>query len=122
MAEINILAYFKSREEAERAESQLKLMGVVDLRIDLVSLYPGDGIDVITDPSTGEIPSLAHLTLGAEIETRDHGILISTDVAASGMSGELDEMTGRNFLLIAVVDQSIHEEALKVIEVNGGVI
>lgn len=123
MAEKNILAYFKSYGAAEKTAEQLKQrVGVVDLRIDQVSLFPGEGVEKVTDPASGDISSLSELTLGADRNGKDTGILLSASNSASGMSGELDDAMTRNYLLTAVVKESDHEEALDIVERMGGLL
>lgn len=121
MSEKNILAYFKSPEEAEGAAAKLKALRASALQIDRISPHPGEGIDEIMNPITGNITSLATLTQGADISSRDAGILLAADPVSSGMSdGGGHFVTGRDILLTAVVDESVHEQALRVIEESGG--
>lgn len=123
MAEKNILAYFKSREQAEEAAAKLKSLRAVDMRIDEVGRFPGDGSDRIENPINADFPGLGYLTLGGDFSDRDAGILAAADASASGMSvpGEDDTM-GRNFLLTAVMDEGVHHQALRVVEQTGGLL
>jgi hypothetical protein len=121
MKEKNILAYFKSPEEAEQAAEQLSSLGVIDLQIDRISRYPGEGVERGTNIIGGSILSLANMTLSADITNRDAGILMAADVSASGMSdGQQDDITGRDILLTVVVEDVKHHEALKIVEKFGG--
>lgn len=121
MSEKNILAYFRTPEDAKKAEEKLKEMGAIDTQVDRFSRYPGEGVEQIMNPITSDFPSLAYLTQGTVPTTRNDGILLSADVSASGMSdGGVDTITGKDILLVAVVDESIHHQALKVVEEYGG--
>lgn len=120
VGEKNILAYFKSPEEAEGAARKLQALRVVDLSIDRFSRYPGEGYDPL-NPVTGKISSLAAITQDAEITNRSAGILSAADPAASGMShGGQGGPTGHDILLTVVVDESSHHQALRIIEELGG--
>jgi hypothetical protein len=121
MAEKNILAYFKSPEDAHKAEQQLSKLGVIDMNIRRFSRFPQGGIDQLTNPVTGDIPSLSRLTLNADPSSRNTGILLGADVGASGLSdGGQDDITGRDISLTVVVEESNHHQALKIIEQTGG--
>ncbi|WP_027417176.1 hypothetical protein [Aneurinibacillus terranovensis] len=123
MSEKNILAFFKSPEEAEKVAEQLKSLGTADMQIDRISRYTGEGVERFTNPITGNISSLANLTLAADGTTRNEGILMAADVSASGMSdGGQDDVTGRDVLLTVVIDESNHKKALQLIEQGGGMV
>ena len=122
MAEKNILAYFKSPEEANKVAEKIKNLGVMDVKIDRFSKYPLGSADQLTNPLTGDTPSQATLTLGANAG-RDTGILASTDVSASGMSdGGQDPITGRDILLATIVDESIFDQARQLIREGDGLV
>lgn len=124
MAEKNILAYFKSPEEAEEVVSKLKAMRAVDVQIDRISRFPGEPVEETFNPLTGNVSGLGALTSDADVSNKDVGVLIAADVTASGMSDgrQEDVVTGRDILLTAVVEEDIHQQALKVIEESGGLI
>lgn len=123
MAEKNILAYFKSPEEAEAARQKLQALRAIDTAIDRVNSYPGEGIDHIMNPITGDFPGLGSLTLKGDFANKSAAILSAVDPDASGMSDRGEEdIAGRNILLTAIVSESIHEQALQVIEEAGGLV
>ncbi|GIQ69707.1 hypothetical protein DUZ99_05510 [Xylanibacillus composti] len=123
MAEKNILAYFKSPEEAEGVKAKLEVLRAIDISIDRFSRYPGDGVEHIENPITGDITSLADLTLGADVSSRSAGILTAVDPGASGLSdGGQDDPVGRDILLTAVMPEETHEQAIQVIEQAGGML
>lgn len=121
MGEKNILAYFRSPDEAEAMASRLKSLRVADMSIDRFSRYPGEGVEGPVSPVTGNVVSLAGLTMDTSISTRDTGVLMSADPSASGMShGGQGGPTGRNILLTVVIDESQYEQAMRLIEEAGG--
>lgn len=123
MTEKNILSYFHRPDDAQKAENELLALGAEATKINEVSKYPGDGVERIMDPRKSHFSSLANLTLGSDTDERTEGILMSADVAASGMSAEGNGFQlDPNILLTAVVDESIHKEALKIVEKYGGTV
>jgi hypothetical protein len=123
MAEKNILAYFHAPEQAEAIATKLKALRAAAVQVDRFSPHAGDGVDHIMNPITGDITSLATLTQGADISSRDEGILFAADTTSSGLSdGGESGVTGRDILLTAVVDESIYEQALRVINEGGGMV
>jgi hypothetical protein len=119
--EKNILAYFKTPEEAEGAAQKLHALRAIDVSIDRFSKNPGDGLDHRENPSTGDFSSLASLTSDADVTGQSPGILLSAGIDASGYSdGGQGGPTGRDILLTAVVDESVHHQALNVVEQAGG--
>lgn len=123
MAEKNILAYFKSPEEAEGVSTKLKSLRAIDVSIDRFGRYPGDGVEEVMNPITGNIPSLGKLTLDADFAGRNASILAAADVSASGMShGGQGGPTGRDILLTAVVDEQVYAQAMQVIQDADGLV
>jgi hypothetical protein len=121
--EKNILAYFKSPEEAEAAAKKLHALRAADVSIDRFSKYPGDGIEHRENPVTGDFASLATLSLDADISGKSPGVLMAAGTDASGLSdGGGGGVTGRDILLTAVVDESVHHQALRVVEEAGGML
>jgi hypothetical protein len=123
MAEKNILAYFRSEEEARGAEAKLQALRAIDTSVDRIGRFPGEGITHTMNPIAGDFPSLGSLTQGADFDSPTAGILAAADVTASGMSdGGSDVITGRNVLLTAVVDERVYEQALAVVRESGGMV
>ncbi|CAM4322886.1 hypothetical protein U9M73_09945 [Paenibacillus phoenicis] len=122
MAEKNILAYFKSPEQAEGVARKLNALRVEEISIDRFSRYAGEGYNPM-NPVTGSISSLAAVIQDASMTNQSAGILAAADPAASGLShGGQGGPTGHDILLTAVVDESIHHQALRIIEEAGGLI
>lgn len=121
MAERSILAYFHSPEEAEGVASKLRALRALDVSVDRFGKYPGDGVDHIMNPITSDFPGLGYLTQSADFNSRDAAVLAAADVDASGMAGGAESgPTGRDVVLAAVVDESVYEQALRVIHDGGG--
>ncbi|MCC3380092.1 hypothetical protein ACFQ5D_05720 [Paenibacillus farraposensis] len=124
MSEKNILAYFKSPEEAQEAAKKLEALRVADVSIDRFSRYPQQstgnaGLPVLS----GKITSLSSLTQGVDFTDASPAILAAADPSASGMSdGGQGGPTGRDILLTAVVDESIHHQAMSIVEQAGGML
>ena len=121
MAEKNILAYFKSPEEAEGVAKKLQALRVADLSIDRFSAYSGGELNDTMHPLTGDIVSLTSMTQNASLTNRSAGILGAADPSASGMSdGRQDGLEGRDILLTVVLDENIFDQAMSIIEGAGG--
>lgn len=113
MAEKNILAYFKSPEEAEGAARKLQALRVLDYSIERFSRYS------IGSPAT----AVAGLVMDSDLTHNSAGILASADPAHSGMSdGGQGGPTGRDILLTVVVEEDHHHQAMRIVEEAGGMI
>lgn len=122
MGEKNILAYFKSPEEADGVAKKLNALRALDVSVDRFSRYPGEGYSPF-NPITGKVSSLSAMTQDAAITNQSAGILSAADPSASGMShGGQGGPTGYDILLAAVVDESIHHQALRIVEDAGGLL
>jgi len=122
MAERNLLAGFISFDDAQAAEKALKQAGFTEIQVDDVSPYPGEGVQQVMNPITGNIPSLGHMTLDADFSSKSASILAATDVSASGMSdgdGMMPEVN-QGVLLTAVVPAEKADQAEKIIKEYGG--
>jgi hypothetical protein len=123
MAEKNILAYFNTPEDAEGAASKLKALRAAAVKVDRIGEFPGSGIDHIENPITGDFPGLGYLTLGGDFSGNSSAILAAAHPDASGMADRSDgRPAGKDVLLTAVVDESIHHQALRVVEEAGGLV
>lgn len=105
MSERTVLASFYSSDEATKAQKEIQQMGIEVAQVDQLHAYQG------TDPNrdafliSGKIPSIANVTLGTNPMSRDAGILLGADPAASGMSDGDGNITGRNYLLTVVCNE-----------------
>lgn len=122
MKERNILAGFHTEENANKAANALKKAGFETIQVEQLGKFPGEGPQVITNPISGEIPTLGHLTLGAAFfqAGRDASVMAAADPAASGMSDGGPDTIGPSFLLTAVVPENRGDEAVQLIRSFGG--
>ncbi|MDF2927506.1 MAG: hypothetical protein K0R57_6420 [Paenibacillaceae bacterium] len=123
--EKSILAYFTSPEAAGEAKAKLQALRVADARIDRVVRYPEEEREIQLNPSTGNVSGLGSLTQDAGGSTGDAAILMAADPAASGLSnrsGGMGTVTGRDILLTAVMDDSVHSKAVRLVEEAGGLL
>ncbi len=121
MEEVNILAGFRSVDDANQAAEALQKAGFSTVQVEVISMYPGNGVVRITNPISGEIPSLGHLTLGGDFPSgRDASVLAAADPSASGMSAAGQNQTDPSVLLTAVVPELRSDEAVSIIRAHGG--
>ncbi|HJV45391.1 MAG TPA: hypothetical protein VJ824_06660 [Bacillota bacterium] len=122
MSERNILAGFVSIDDAQEAQKALKNAGFNITQIDTISPYPGEGIQEVMNPITGNIPSLPSMVLDADFDSKSASILAATDVSASGMSdgdGMMPEVN-QGVLLTAVVPADQADQAEQIVKQYGG--
>lgn len=122
MKERNLLAGFVSIDDAQQAEQALRQAGFKEVQVDTISPYPGEGTQQLTNPITGDIPGLGHMTLDADFTSKSAGILAAADVSASGMSdgdGMMPEVN-QGVLLTAVVPENQADQAEQIIKQYGG--
>lgn len=124
MAERTILAFFKKPEEAEQALEQMSGLTVIDSSIDRFDGYPGNGIDHIENPITGDFPGLGYLTLSGDFDDRNAAILAATSVSASGMSsgGRDNQVTGRDISLTVIIDEKDYDQAMDIVQKLGAIV
>ncbi|UFJ40421.1 hypothetical protein LOK74_20685 [Brevibacillus humidisoli] len=121
MSERNILAGFRSVDEAERAAEQLRKAGFQTVQVETIDRYPGEDVQQVINPISGQIPSLGALTLGADFPSgRDASVMAAADPSASGMSDGDQDSGGANILLTAVVPEQRGDEAVQLIRSLGG--
>lgn len=121
MKERNILAGFSSIDAAEQAAQALKQAGFQTIQVDGVGQYPGEGVEKVMNPISGEIPSLGNLTLDADFPNgRDASVLAAADPSASGMSDGGQDMISNSILLTCVVPENQGDQATQLIRSFGG--
>jgi len=111
----NILAGFKTVEDAKKAAIELKNRGYKDMQIDQVGLYPGNHLNDFTNPITGGFSILSDLTLGS-FSDKDAEVLAAADVSASGMVDGHETEIDQNILLTVVTDEEHLQEAERIIK------
>jgi hypothetical protein len=124
MAERNVLAYFKSEEEAKAALEGMARLRIADSSIRRIDRYPGGGMHDIMNPITADFPGLGFLVHGTDFTNGSAGILAAADVSASGLSsgGPDNRVTGRDVLLTVVVDEQDYEQAVRIAMDAGAVV
>lgn len=106
----SIFGYFTDRQDAERAQEQLRSAGFDQTHLD--ALRHGDRID-------------APLTMGVDSGTDvgdDTGVLLGADPAASGLAAPDEAPVGKAWLVVALTDGSDEkvERAVKILKRYGG--
>lgn len=121
MAEKSILAYFNTPDQAQQALEKLQQLNLIDAEIDRFDGMPGDGVDQIMNPITGNFDSLVELTMNGDVENRSAGVLAAANVSASGYSsgGTDNRVSGRDILLTAIVEEKDYERAMKIVKDAG---
>ncbi|MBD3921900.1 hypothetical protein H8B09_24275 [Paenibacillus sp. PR3] len=124
MAERTVFAYFNTPEQANQALEQLQSLKLVEYAIERIDGYAGTGyqsIDQIGNTITGNFPGLGYLTLSGDFDLPDSGILAAASVSASGYStgGPDNRVTGRDIMLVAIVDEEDYEQASKIVKEAG---
>lgn len=123
MSERSVLAYFRTREEAEEALAKLQALRVIESRIDRIRLGPGEQEGVWSNPATGQAAGLGEGVLDVRETNPDAGVLTAAYPSASGQhDGGQDGHLGRDILLTAIVDESVHDKAVRLIEQTGGML
>lgn len=118
--ERSVLASFHSEPEAEKARKQIERLGVAATQVAHFSAYGRPDSDDAVYAISGDIPSLANLTLDVNVSSRDAGILMGADPAASGMSDGGGRITGRDWLLTVVCNEEKVEQVVQIIKACNG--
>jgi len=121
MTERSILAYFNTPDQAERALERLKTLQLVDSRIERFDGMPGEGVEQMMNPISGNFGSLGELTLAGQFQSSGSGILAAANVSASGYSsgGPENRVSGTNILLTAIVEEQDFEQAQQIVQEYG---
>lgn len=124
MSERTVFAYFNTPDQAKAALEQLRGLKLVDYAIERIDGYAGPGIqslDKLGATITGDFPGLGYLTLGGDFDGPDAGILAGSSVSASGYSsgGPENRVTGRDIMLVAIVEEEDYERADEIVRAAG---
>jgi len=120
MSERTVLSSFYSQSDAEAAAIQIHELGVETVQVDELHRYPTHSVSRPLYTISGDIPSLASLTLHSTPYSRDAAVLLATDPSASGMADGRDNITGRNFLLTVVCPENDVESVVSIIKSTNG--
>lgn len=116
LKERTVLSSFYSEEEAKNAAEKIAQLGIEVTQVEELRPYYGIRSKQRAMPITGDIPSLASLTLNASAGTQDMNVLLAASVSASGMSDGQDQVTGRNYLLTVVSPEALVENVVQIIK------
>ncbi|THF81620.1 hypothetical protein [Cohnella fermenti] len=119
MAERTLFAYFNTPDQAKEAVERMKELRLIDYAIERIDGFAGTGVqslDTVGGTIAGEFPGLGQLTLGGDFDGPDAGVLAAANVSASGMSsgGPENVVTGRDIMLVAVLEEEDHDEAERI--------
>lgn len=120
MKEKGIIAYFRTEKGAQKAVRELKERGFETVRMDHFSQFPGENVADLDNPISESPSSLAGMTMGAAISSRDAGVLVAAHPDASGMSGADDLDAPEDVIVTVVTEESREEEARSLLEQAGG--
>ncbi|MDQ1912898.1 hypothetical protein RAC89_21115 [Paenibacillus sp. GD4] len=129
MAERSIMAYFHSSSEADRAVRKLEALRATGVSVSKFGVVPGNGVGETINPLTSDFPGLPYLTLGSESTNQDARVLMAASPEASGLAAGGDynfyrtdpsDNSLKDTLLTASVDESVYEQAVRVIQDAGG--
>ncbi|MTV48094.1 hypothetical protein GJ688_03745 [Heliobacillus mobilis] len=121
MGEKTILAYFHGPDEAQKAKEQLVNQGYETVQVDNFSHFPGpESAERYFNPLTGdERRSLTSLIEGVETGD-DSRVMMAAMPTASGMADNASFISGRNYLVTVVCDESKYDEAKQLLSAHGG--
>lgn len=120
MSERTVLASFMTQEEAEAVQQAVQKLGVdtaqVDQRHKFASHTPLRESFLVS----GKIGSLANVTLNEQPSSKDSGIMLAADPAASGMADHSDEGPAYNYILTVICDDNFVERIVQIIKDGNG--
>ncbi len=123
MAERNILAYFRSPEQAEGAKRKLQALRAIDVSIDRIQATEGADAEMAMEMIGVDVGGLGAAALGAAYANRSAAVMAAADPDASGLSDQGDEtVAGRDILLTAVVDDQAYDRAMRIVRECGGMV
>ncbi|WP_202079953.1 hypothetical protein [Caldalkalibacillus salinus] len=115
-----IIAGFRTMEQAEKAKQELSQLGVIDQRVDRMSLYTVTEFEKRPEnPITGDYPGLANATFDQEMG-RDQSVLANVQPSASGLSDGNPSDVGLDVVLSAVVSEKNFHRAQEIVRECGG--
>jgi hypothetical protein len=120
MKEKSIIAYFRTEKNAQKAVQELKERGFETVQMDRFSQFPGENVVDLDNPISESPSSLASITMGAAISSRDAGVLAAAHPDASGLSGADGLDAPEDVIVTVVTDEAREEEARSLLERAGG--
>lgn len=111
----NILASFRTIDNAQAAAQEIVNLGIKDVQVDQIGKYPGTHLNPLMNPITGDFDSLSDLTLGS-LDDKGAEVLAAVDVSASGMSDGSNVEINDNVLVTIVTDEEKAKQVEQIIE------
>ncbi len=120
----SVLGYFHDVDRATAAARDLRESGFLEVSVDRISPYSGDGIEGRINPSQGRMSGLGDLVLNADLgPADDSGILLAATTAASGQAADKERVRGHDVLVTVVVgDDAEAEHAAALLEKKGAMV
>ncbi|RKQ88402.1 hypothetical protein [Brockia lithotrophica] len=118
-AERNLIAYFRTAEDADRVKEALWQLGIDDVRVEPLYAQPYDDA-ARPDPMSGRMPSLAGSVLDVDVPSRGTAVLLGADPAVSGMADGEGRVEGWSVVLAAVVPEIHLAHAQELVRRHGG--
>jgi len=125
--EHSILATFPSSTKAKAAKAELEQAGITEIQIDRVSRFGTEFNDQYNNPIAGQADTLTGLALYSadrdQFNDQDARILQAADPSVSGFGNyQYGVAGGEAFLLTIVTRSSKLNQALRIIERQGGTV
>ncbi|PTM59858.1 hypothetical protein [Desmospora activa] len=117
MGERNILAYFRTESRAKEAVQRLKEAGFNTVDLSRFSLAPEDHSD-LDNPIAEPFSSLASAT-GADVSSRDAGILVGAHTESSGMADGMHQFGAEDLCVTVVTTADRYEQAESILKELG---
>ena len=118
--ERSILASFADIEKARQAAQELQENGFETVQVDEVGQDPGEAADRIHNLITGDVPGLANVVLGTDLDGRDAAVLKAADPSASGMADGGELAMTRQVLVTVVAAEQDAPRAEAILRKHGG--
>lgn len=123
MGKRNLLAYFQTMEQAQKAVDALQEQGLSEVDCERIAPMlggnPYDEDEEITGVIERETNSLATMTLGSPILNDDEGILAATHPDASGFAGGTGFDHPADVLVTVVTDDKQYEQTKMLLKQYG---
>lgn len=120
MGQRNLLAAFRTVDDAQKTRETLSKAGYHDMQIEQIDPYPGEGVEKVSNPITGQLDSLSEMALDADATSKSDAIMNAANEEASGMSDGNPFETEENVLLTVVTDDQHADTAQSIIQKFGG--
>lgn len=122
MGDKKILAYFKSRTKAQKAVSELKKLGIVDLRTEILQNSPQNGSENIPSSLIGQLEGSPDSTIGLFSTGPDFRAYMGADFATGdAIKDTAGAPKDHEVILTVAVDNNRQYQALDILRKTGGI-